>query len=370
MRRLLRRPFLLGAAVVLLGVAATAGAFTAARHAGALGQGGDNSAPQLHLLSTIPMASSSSVLPDSQVLVVFDQPLASWTRMPLLSPTVAGTWVRNSSNTVEFDPTTTFMPGAQETIDLPGGQKGMTGADGSHLKQTTDISFTVGPMSVLRSQQLLAQLGYLPLTFAPSGPAPAPTEVAVDQPGTFSWKWTTMPASFTSPWQPGQPNAITTGAVMAFESQHDLAPDGVAGPQVWQMLLAAAAANQTDTDPNYDWADVSTTVPESVTVWRNGAPIYTTPANTGVEGASTAVGTWPVYARYASTTMSGTNLDGSRYDDPGVPWVSYFHGGDALHGFIRTSYGTPQSLGCVEMPPDNAAVVYPLTPIGTLVTIE
>jgi lipoprotein-anchoring transpeptidase ErfK/SrfK len=49
--------------------------------------------------------------------------------------------------------------------------------------------------------------------------------------------------------------------------------------------------------------------------------------------------------------------------------VSYFHGGDALHGFIRPSYGRPQSLGCVELPPAHAEVVYPYTPIGTLVTV-
>ena len=68
--------------------------------------------------------------------------------------------------------------------------------------------------------------------------------------------------------------------------------------------------------------------------------------------------------------MSGTNPDGSHYSDPGIPWVSYFNGGDALHGFDRSSYGTPQSVGCVEMPPANAAVVYPLTPMGTLVTVN
>ena len=60
----------------------------------------------------------------------------------------------------------------------------------------------------------------------------------------------------------------------------------------------------------------------------------------------------------------------AKYADPGVPWVSYFHGGDALHGFIRPGYGYPQSLGCVELPPSHAEVVYPYTPIGTLVTVE
>ena len=43
--------------------------------------------------------------------------------------------------------------------------------------------------------------------------------------------------------------------------------------------------------------------------------------------------------------------------------------GDALHGYVRPGYGYPQSNGCVEMPPANAAVVFPYTPIGTLVTV-
>jgi lipoprotein-anchoring transpeptidase ErfK/SrfK len=68
--------------------------------------------------------------------------------------------------------------------------------------------------------------------------------------------------------------------------------------------------------------------------------------------------------------MTGVNPDGTPYSDPGIPWVSYFNGGDALHGFIRASYGFPQSLGCVEMPYANAARVYPFTPIGTLVNVE
>ena len=84
---------------------------------------------------------------------------------------------------------------------------------------------------------------------------------------------------------------------------------------------------------------MSTSLPEHADVWRDGQIVYTTLANTGIEAAPTEQGTWPVYARYVSTTMTGTNPDGSKYDDPGVPWVSYFHGGDALHGFIPPGYG-------------------------------
>ncbi|HSR86446.1 MAG TPA: hypothetical protein VLM11_19910 [Streptosporangiaceae bacterium] len=37
------------------------------------------------------------------------------------------------------------------------------------------------------------------------------------------------------------------------------------------------------------------------------------------------------------------------YADP-VSFVSYFNGGDAVHYFPRGSYGSEQSLGCVELP--------------------
>jgi peptidoglycan hydrolase-like protein with peptidoglycan-binding domain len=210
-------------------------------------------------------------------------------------------------------------------------------------------------------------LGYLPLSFTPAAPSTA-QQLADTQTGTFAWRWSTLPTNLTSLWTEGSPNVITKGAVMAFESQHNLTTDGVAGPQVWAALLAAAAANTAD-PATWDYVLVSEDQPESATVYVNGAVQYQTVANTGVAAAATAQGTFPVFLRYVSTTMTGTNPDGSKYSDPNIPWVSYFNGGDALHGFVRATYGWPQSDGCVEMPPANAAVVYPLTPIGTLVTV-
>jgi lipoprotein-anchoring transpeptidase ErfK/SrfK len=138
---------------------------------------------------------------------------------------------------------------------------------------------------------------------------------------------------------------------------------------VWSQLLAAAQAGAMDPAP-YNYVYVTQDLPETATVYDNGVAVYSTLANTGVQGATTADGTFPVYARYLTTTMTGTNPNGSHYSDPGIPWVSYFNGGDALHGFVRSSYGFPQSDGCVEMPPDHAEVVFPYTPIGTLVTVS
>ncbi len=111
-------------------------------------------------------------------------------------------------------------------------------------------------------------------------------------------------------------------------------------------------------------------VPQTATLWHAGHTILVSPANTGISGAETALGTYPVFEHIPEGTMSGTNPDGSHYSDPGIKWISYFNGGDALHNFDRASFGSPQSLGCVELPLDASAKIYPYTPIGTLVTIE
>ena len=56
--------------------------------------------------------------------------------------------------------------------------------------------------------------------------------------------------------------------------------------------------------------------------------MLTTPVNTGIPAAPTALGTYPIYVRYTFNYMTGFNPDGSYYDDP-VYWINYFNGGDA-----------------------------------------
>jgi hypothetical protein len=66
--------------------------------------------------------------------------------------------------------------------------------------------------------------------------------------------------------------------------------------------------------------------------------------------------------------MRGTNPDGSSYADP-VEFVAYFDSGEAVHYFPRGSYGSPQSLGCVELPIAAAARAWPYLTYGSLVTV-
>ena len=178
---------------------------------------------------------------------------------------------------------------------------------GQVLAQSVTSQFTVASGSTLRLQQLLAELGYLPVTFTPATPVTSPTQEGNDQVGTFAWRWANQPMALLTLWTPGADNVITRGAVMDYEAQHGLKTDGIAGPQVWTDLLADVQSGKGD-PLSWDYVLVSQSLPESATVYKDGSPVYTTPVNTGVAGATTENGTWPVYLRYAVTTMSGTNL--------------------------------------------------------------
>jgi len=351
-----------------------------------------------HVVSTSPVSGATSITPVSNITVRFSSPLAGEVSDPSLSPAVPGTWTRTGPATLTFRPRAYLTPLSRLVLTVPFGTIGAEGRFGQWLEAPYSATFTVAGVSELRLQQLLAELGYLPLQFnrspkptptgeahqispgtvlaaPPTGPAIAyesryASTVALSaQPGSFSWRYPHVPARLASLWQPGVDTALTDGAVMAFQAEHGLEDDGVATAAFWSDLLDAVAARQVDSAP-YDYLEVSTALPETLSVWRDGKAIYQTPVNTGITEAPTAFGTYPVYAHYLSTTMSGYNPDGSHYSDPGVPYVAYFNGGDAVHGFLRASYGFPQSLGCVELPYSAAAVVFNYDPIGTLVTVS
>ncbi|MBS1882032.1 MAG: L,D-transpeptidase family protein [Actinobacteria bacterium] len=298
---------------------------------------------------------------------------------PTLSPQVDGKWSQPSPHTLKFTPSGFGAPLATDLkVELPE-EVEVVQSDGT-TKNSSQITWEVPSGSELRLQQMLAGLDYLPYKWNGEEVAKTPeAQVAAattETPkGHFSPRWHNTPQGLKELWTPGEANEITKGALMAFEEAHGLEVDGLAGPVVWEELMKATIAGETKPTKGaangYTYVWVSEEIPETVNVWHNGKMIVSeAPANTGIPGAETEVGTFPVYLRYEETTMSGENPDGSHYSDPGIMWVSYFNGGDALHAFDRASYGTPQSLGCVEMPLEEAAQIWPYTPIGTPVTIN
>lgn len=178
-----------------------------------------------------------------------------------------------------------------------------------------------------------------------------------------------LPLTVKHLWTTRKENVLLTGAIMQFQSQSGISIDGIFGTQTW-TTMKNALANNLQNHNGYTYVFVSEKKPETLTVYHNGKVVLTTLVNTGVTGAETPIGTFPVYLRYVSQTMEGTNVNGQFYKDRGVPFVNYFDGGCAIHGFVRKSYGYPQSLGCVELPISKAKVAWQYIDYGTPVTVE
>ncbi len=398
----------------------------------------------LEVVACSPRRRTQGVAFSKTLAIRFSTALASDTPHPKLVPSVPGTWTVVRGATLVFHPAGHWPLLTTVHVIVSSGSKGVRGSTGGRLAATYVTSFTTGGASVLRLQQLLAELHYLPLRFrvraaaraaaasasaessstaassatstatstatssaastatssatasvtptatstatptATSSVTPTATSTATPHAarrlsswlvsltparGVFVWRYRQMSVRLGSLWRRGQDTVLVRGAVMAFQADHGLTADGITGQSFWAALLRAVARRQVDKHP-YDYIEVTTSLPETLLVWRDGRVVYSSAANTGIASRPTPHGTFAVYAHLVSTTMSGTNPDGSHYHDTGVPYVAYFNGGDAVHGFVRSSYGYPQSLGCVELPYSAAAVVFEYDPIGTLVTVR
>ena len=332
------------------------------------------------IVATSPTA-GSTISASTPLELTFSKPVKKifGSEDPKLSPEVPGKWKTKNRHTIVFTPSGFGAPLAAEMkVELPE-KLGIVQSDGSTAESTT-IGWDV-PAGLRTAAAADARPARLPALQvdrrrsrqdARSEIAAATTEVPK---GHFAPRWSNTPSELKELWSPGQENVLVKGALMSFEERNGLEVDGLAGPVVWEALMKALIASEVKPEEGaangYSYVWVNKTEPETVNVWHNGKMILgEAPANTGIPGAETEDGTFPVYLRYEETTMSGENPDGSHYNDPGIKWVSYFNGGDALHQFDRASYGSPQSLGCVEMPGEEAEAIWPYTPIGTPVTIN
>jgi hypothetical protein len=338
--------------------------------------------PALRVLSISPGNSADPVTAADPVRVVFSAAPAPASPLPTFSPAVAGRWQAAGGGALVFTPAAPLPPAAELTLRIPAGSAGVRSAAGAVLAAPATAVFQAGGWSTLRLEQLLAQLGYLPLTWIPdndSGLRAAPDggpvtvsyrqrrePVVTNTGGGFSWRGS-YPRALTSLWRPGQPSVILTGAIMAFQADHGLPMTGTSTRRLWRALLSAVARGERDSH-GYSYALAEQAHPETLTVWHDGQVVARGLANTGTAMTPTVLGTFPVYLRNRFQVMRGLMPDGSRYADP-VQFVSYFHGDYAVHSMNRPSFGWPQSLGCVELPLSVARQVWPYLTYGSLVTV-
>jgi Bacterial Ig-like domain/L,D-transpeptidase catalytic domain len=374
---------LIGITTAIVAVLAGGGAYALSRGGGqpaATPQGGPAAASQagpMRVMSVTPASGAQQVDGSQPVRVTFSAPVSARSPRPSLTPAVAGNW-QPEGDAMVFTPATPLSPSTQFRVTIPAGVRSSAG---QHLGQPTTAQFSTASYSTARLAQILGQLGYLPMTWQQpylgmrvASAQPAGTTLAVqealayDPPSGLFTVQPGYPASLAALWQQGTYNVVLQGAVMAFQSQHNMNIDGNLTPALWNALFQADMSG-TRNPSGYTYAVANKGSPETLTIWHNGQVVLSSPANTGIPAAPTVDGTFPVYERFLNTIMSGTNPDGSHYSDP-VSFVSYFNGGDAVHYFPRGSYGSPQSLGCVELPYNAAEQAYPFLTYGSLVTVQ
>jgi L,D-transpeptidase catalytic domain/Putative peptidoglycan binding domain len=318
------------------------------------------------LLALPSLAARSGVEPLS---VVLSAPVATGSPPPTLRPAVAGSW-RAVGNAEVFTPASTLLPCSTYTLTV---WADTVAVGHARLGRRRTIPLHVACPPIAGLQLALAHLGYLGAVFHPlySVRLPAGSETRLQAAthafhpprGRFAADPSDAPAVDF-----GQLDETTRGALTVYQSDRGLDPTGEPNYATWASLLAAEATDRHDPRP-YTWVSVSESEPETLEVHRGHHVALSSPANTGVPGAETPQGIFPIFARDISTTMSGTDPDGTHYVVPDVPWVNYFNGGDAVHGYPRASYGSPQSNGCVELPIETAHSVFGMLRLGDIVEV-
>ena len=314
--------------------------------------------------------------PKREFTLTFSSPVAEvlGTRRPQLSPAMPGNWRLIDAHTLAFRPRGLgFGLGTEVRVRLPQAVH-LAGQPGAMLTRTLRWQIPTG--STMRLQQLLAQLGYLPLEWLPSADAVSSALGAqlvaarVPPPGSSPGVSASTPRELQKLWRPGRANVITRGAVMMFQHRHGLVVDGLRRPAV----LGGADPRRDRRQAPHGRLQLRLRAPQAPAVAQPLAQRARDPALAGQHRRPRRTDTTRhvpgVRARARSGRCGARTPTARTTTIPGIRYISYFHGGDAIHAFNRSSFGTPQSLGCVELPLRAAAKVWPYTPIGTLVTVE
>ncbi len=356
--------------IVILVVAAVAVGVVTTRHGvGGLASAGATQPAPLPATRLVSIPSGAIADGAAPLRVTLSAPPAKGSPHPTLLPAVPGSWSTEGNSEV-FTPAATLEPCGTYSLTV---WKHTFAREHSSLEERHVLTLHVACASITALQEALARQGYIGAVLRPRYAAHVPMgKETLNQAAEHAFRpyhGVLAPAPADAPpVEMGKLDETTKGALEVFQADHNLEPTGEPNARTWQLLLDVEALDHRNPHP-YTWVSVTESLPETMEVHEGSHAVISSPANTGVAGAETEQGIFPIYARYVSTTMTGTDPDGVHYVAPDVPWVNYFNGGDAVHGYPRESYGFPQSNGCVELPIETAAAVYPKLQIGDIVWV-
>ena len=242
----------------------------------------------------------------SPVTIALSAPPAPGSPTPTFSPNVAGAWTTTGADE-SFTATSTLQPCSTYHLTV---WANTTATGHSRLGHRRILELRVACPPLAGMQQALARLGYLGGVFRPTyrftehAGAESRREAAVNAFHPPRGRLAPDPAA-APPVQMGTLDATTRGALTVYQEDNHLAVTGEPDVSTWDSVLYAETRNRRNPEP-YTWVTVSESLPETLVLYRGHHAVLSTPVNTGVPGAETERGIFPIYSRLVSTTMTGT----------------------------------------------------------------
>lgn len=152
--------------------------------------------------------------------------------------------------------------------------------------------------------------------------------------------------------------------------------------QISRQFLSGNGVNMNLTSHSlaFQTVEVSSAAPKVIEVdltkkvlyaYQDGQLVKTFLVSAGAPATPTPVGQFKILYKLPIQNMRGFNANGSRYFQPNVQWISYFHGADAIHGnYWRPAswFGSVNSShGCVGLQNFDAKWIYDWAPVGTTI---
>jgi lipoprotein-anchoring transpeptidase ErfK/SrfK len=105
---------------------------------------------------------------------------------------------------------------------------------------------------------------------------------------------------------------------------------------------------------------------QTLSAYQGDVRVLFSIVSTGKAATPTRPGEFAIYQKLKAQDMSGDD-----YNLPGVPWVMYYDGENAIHGaYWHANFGIPTSHGCTNMTIGDARALYTWAPEGTPVTVQ
>lgn len=189
---------------------------------------------------------------------------------------------------------------------------------------------------------------------------PSPTATFTSTP-TF----TPTPTFTLTPTSTNTPTPTNTStATLTFTPTNTPKPTKTPAP-TQPPAPTATQAPPVDVDNGAHWIEVNLTQ-QRLYAYSGDTLVNSFLVSTGLWQTPTVTGTYRVYLKYVSTTMSGPG-----YYLTDVPYTMYFYGSYGIHGtYWHNNFGTPMSHGCVNMYTPDAAWLFDFSPLGTTVYIH